>query len=77
MYSKWTERNEISNEELLLRILKKGGSLLEDTKNLTQLEIDNIIDKTINLSIISKLLKLNIITEKQFFILKEKIKSFY
>lgn len=43
---------------------------MEDTKNLTQLEIDNIIDETINLSIISKLLKLNIITEKQFFILK-------
>lgn len=46
-------------------------------KKLTQLEIDNIIDETINISILSKLLKLELITEKQFFILKEKIKSFY
>lgn len=44
---------------------------------LTQLEIDNIIDETINLSIISKLLKLDIITEKQYYVLKEKIRSFY
>jgi len=48
-----------------------------DNKNLTQKEIDNILDETINLSIISKLLKLNLITEKQFYILKEKIKTFY
>ena len=48
-----------------------------DNKNLTQKEIDNILDETINLSIISKLLKLNLITEKQFYILKEKIKAFY
>ena len=46
-------------------------------KILTQIEIDNIIDETINLSIISKLLKLEIINEKQFYVLKEKIKSFY
>lgn len=44
---------------------------------LTQVEIDNIIDKAINLSIISRLMKLNLITEKQFYVLKEKIKSFY
>lgn len=50
---------------------------MNDTKNLTQLEIDNIIDESINLSIISKLLKMNLITEKQFYILKEKIKCFY
>lgn len=50
---------------------------MKDTKELTQLQIDNMIDETINLSIISRLLKLNIITEKQFYILKEKIKSFY
>lgn len=50
---------------------------MNDTKQLTQLEIDNIIDESINLSIISKLLKLNLITEKQFYVLKEKIKSFY
>lgn len=46
-------------------------------KILKQLEIDNIIDETINLSIISKLLKLELINEKQFYVLKEKIKSFY
>lgn len=46
-------------------------------KILTQLEIDNIIDETINLSIISKLLKLELINEKQFYLIKEKIKSFY
>lgn len=50
---------------------------MNDTKNLTQLEVDNIIDESINLSIISKLLKMNLITEKQFYILKEKIKCFY
>ena len=50
---------------------------MNDTKSLTQLEIDNIIDETINLSIISKLLKLELITEQQYFILKEKIKYFY
>lgn len=43
---------------------------------LTQIEIDNVIDKVINLSIISRLMNLNLITEKQFYVLKEKIKSF-
>ena len=47
------------------------------TKQLNQLEIDNIIDESINLYIISDLLDLKLITEKQFYILKEKIKSFY
>ena len=46
-------------------------------KQLTQLEIDNVIDKAINMSIISRLLKLNVINEKQFYILKEKIQTFY
>lgn len=50
---------------------------MNEGKSLTQNEIDNILDETINLSIISKLLKLNLITEKQFYILKEKIKTFY
>ena len=50
---------------------------MEDTKNLTQLEIENIIDKSINMSIISKLLNLKLINEKQFYILKEKIDNFY
>ena len=40
------------------------------------LEIDNIIDETINLSILTKLLKLELINEKQFYLLKTKIKSF-
>ena len=47
-----------------------------EENKLTQLEIDNIIDETINLSIISKLLNLKLITEKQYYILKEKINKF-
>lgn len=66
----------LANEVLLLKFKRKGEVII-DTKQLTQLEIDNIIDETINLSIISRLLKLNLISEKQFYILKEKIKSFY
>lgn len=50
---------------------------MADENNLTQLEIDNLIDETINLSILSKLLKLNLITNKEFYTLKEKIKNFY
>jgi len=50
---------------------------LADKNNLTQIEIDNLIDETINLSILSKLLKLNLITNKEFYTLKEKIKNFY
>lgn len=46
-------------------------------KILTQLQIDNIIDETINISILSKLLNLKLINEKQFFILREKVKTFY
>ena len=41
------------------------------------LEKENILDETINLSIISKLLNLKLITEKQYYVLKEKIKNFY
>lgn len=50
---------------------------MNETKKLTQIEIDNILDETINLSILSKLKDLKIITEKQFYVLKEKIKTFY
>ncbi len=50
---------------------------MANKKNLTQIEIDNLIDETINLSILSKLLKLNLITNKEFYTLKEKIKNFY
>lgn len=70
------EGNEIIYEKLLLKLKKKGETII-DTKNLTQLEIDNIIDESINLSIISKLLNLKLITEKQYYILKEKISKFY
>lgn len=49
----------------------------KDTKNLTKIEIDNMIDESINLSIIFDLLNLKLINEKQFYILKEKIKCFY
>ena len=59
----------------------RGGNLLKEDdikeKELTKLEIDNIIDETINLSIILKLKELKIITEPQFYKLREKIKSFY
>ena len=50
---------------------------MNEIKELTQIEIENILDETINLSIISKLLKLNLITEKQYYVLKEKIQNFY
>ena len=46
-------------------------------KKLNQLEIENIIDEAINLSILAKLLKLNLITEKQYYLLQEKVKQFY
>ena len=55
--------------------MRGGNSLKEDDnkeKLLTQLEIDNIIDDTINLSILTRLLKLNLIDEKQFYLLKTK-----
>lgn len=70
------EGNEIIYEKILLKLKKKGGTII-DTKTLTKLEIENIIDETINLSIISKLLNLKLITEKQYYILKEKISKFY
>lgn len=50
---------------------------MADKNKLTQIEIDRLIDETINLSILSKLLKLNLITNKEFYTLKEKIKNFY
>lgn len=50
---------------------------MSDTKKLTQIEIDNILDESINLSILLKLLNLKLIDEKQYYILKNKVKSFY
>lgn len=46
-------------------------------KILTQIEIDNIIDNSINISILSKLFNLKLLNEKEFLILREKIKNFY
>lgn len=46
-------------------------------KTLTQVEIDNIIDNSINISILSKLFDLKLLNEKELLILREKIKSFY
>ena len=73
---------EVSYEELLLKILKRGGnSFMKEDENrenkLTHLEIDNIIDETINLSILTKLLKLELINEKQFYFIKNKNKKFW
>ena len=42
-----------------------------------EIKAKNIIDEVINLSIITKLLKKNLITEKQYYVLKNKIKTFY
>ena len=50
---------------------------MNEIKELTQIEIESKLDETINLSIISKLLNLTLITEKQYYVLKEKIKNFY
>ena len=49
----------------------------DNGKKLNQIEIDNIIDEAINLSILAKLLKLKLITEKQYYLLQEKVKHFY
>lgn len=46
-------------------------------KALTQLEMDNIIDNSINISILSKLFNLKLLNETEFLILREKIQSFY
>ncbi len=74
------EFSEVNRNELKIKRVGGGKRMKEDDKKekkLTQLEIDNIIDESINLSILSRLLKLELINEKQFFILKEKIKTFY
>ena len=70
----------VYEEKLLLKFMKGGTLLKEDDKKekiLTQIEIDNIIDNSINISILSKLFILNLLNEKEFLILREKIKSFY
>lgn len=45
--------------------------------NLTEEEKNKILDKIINMSIITKLLDLKIINEKQYYKLKEEIQGFY
>lgn len=50
---------------------------MDEKNGLSQLEIDNMIDMSINYSIISMLLKLNLITEKQYYKLKQEINKFY
>lgn len=70
----------VYEEKLLLKFMRGGTLLKEDDKKekiLTQLEIDNIIDNSINISILSKLFNLKLLNEKEFLILREKIKSFY
>ena len=64
-------------KNIIIKNKTKGEILLNEIKELTQIEIENILDETINLSIISKLLNLKLITEKQYYVLKEKIKNFY
>ena len=47
----------------------------KNVKKLTQLEIDEIIDKAMNLSIISYLVKNELITKKEYEIIRELIKE--
>jgi len=53
------------------------GGIFIDTKKLTQIEIENIIDKAINISIITKLLKMEVINKDEFDKIKIKIDKFY
>lgn len=55
----------------------RGGNVLNNTKKITNLEIDNIIDKAINISIINKLLKTKVINKDEFDKIKKKIDKFY
>ena len=50
---------------------------MNEKTGLSQLEVDNMIDMSINYSIISMLLKLKLITEKQYYKLKQEINKFY
>ena len=54
-----------------------GGNWLNDTRKITNLEIENIIDKAINISIINKLLKTDVINKEEFDKIKIKIDKFY
>lgn len=48
---------------------------MSDTNN-EDLKLNKIIQEAINMSIISELLELKLITEKQYYKLKEKIEKF-
>lgn len=50
---------------------------MNDTRKITNLEIENIIDKAINISIINKLLKTDVINKEEFDKIKIKIDKFY
>ena len=58
-------------------MIEKNDNENNETKKLTQLEIDNILDKCINISIISRLLDAKVINENQYYILEQKIENFY
>lgn len=49
----------------------------DKAKKLSDLEIENIIDKAINFSIIKKLVNLKLINEKQYYLIKKKIENLY
>lgn len=49
---------------------------LTENKKIDDKEKTKIINESINLAIINKLLKKNLITEKQFFIIKNEIRTF-
>lgn len=51
----------------------KGNDNDKESKQLTQLEIDNILDRCINISIISRLLDAKVINKEQYYILQEKL----
>ena len=68
------ERIEISYEKKQIIIINERGDFVKELNNL---EYDNLIDETINISILSKLLKMNLIDDNEFKILKEEIKRFY
>ena len=55
----------------------KGNDKDKESKQLTQLEIDHILDRCINISIISRLLDAKVINKEQYYILQEKINNFY
>lgn len=68
------ERIEISYEKKQIIIINERGDFVKELNNL---EYDNLIDETINISILSKLLKMNLIDDNEFKILREEIKKFY